>query len=779
MELTPCQLTAKKQLYDYINDYFTDEHSTKNDVCWLQAPTGAGKTFIIARLIDAVCQQHPKTAVIFLTLSQGNLPEQASDKFDKYNMDTPWKYIMAPSRNKTKAIDDPHDLIAHKKYTWIIGISSLRSNTIILDKGRWDPFVEDLGFQNQNLLLIWDEAHIGDQNQSKINEVITRTKKWFTKNNSKNNFFTLKTTATVPKKNKEKIDNIIYINDNQAEDDHLIKSEQKLIFEEDATDENHNFGQLIQKTLEKFKKVKKKYQEKKVNINPAVLIQVNGTQQKKYEEWDNHLLKIQSIIEKQNLTWAVYTNRQKKLSPNLRNKKPTLTYLAANDCEVDVIIFIYALATGWDIPRACFLLQLKELKSQTLNIQTIGRIKRNPTPGLSNIKNTVFDQYFLYSNFKEDQKIFWERKEKYKNVKIKILKENRQATHKSTPKFRRALKELLLKKEKQNIEQYAIKVIQKINYNNILRLKIKKTSANITEIHNLLELKQIWDQYAFNTNKTLKKNIEEEWINSQKNTKIYDWIWYCFFLEEQHESVIKTIKAIWNANYITNQQQFWDLTTSVKDQSLKKYILVDRVDKKQPAVELKKQKKYFPYKKCHKHQAESPQMQLPLDSISEEDRWKEWSRVLENWNQKKNLQELFICKNFLQLNIAYPITGKDKIFHKQHPDILIRFNYQQRSYTLLVEIKSLLPQKFKKYPGMISEDYHKKIKSIEESYPRISKKLYQEGECGYFFILDKTENIYNKQNITCWFNGKIFYQGNQVQKCFEEIMNINKKCHIQ
>ena len=49
---------------------------------------------------------------------------------------------------------------------------------------------------------------------------------------------------------------------------------------------------------------------------------------------------------------------------------------------------------------------------------------------------------------------------------------------------------------------------------------------------------------------------------------------------------------------------------------------------------------------------------------------------------------------------------------------------------------------------MISEDYHKKIKSIEESYPRISKKLYQEGECGYFFILDKTENIY-KQNITC------------------------------
>ena len=82
------------------------------------------------------------------------------------------------------------------------------------------------------------------------------------------------------------------------------------------------------------------------------------------------------------------------------------------------------MATGWDIPRACFLLQLKELKSQTLNIQTIGRIKRNPTPGLSNIKNTVFDQFFLYSNFKEDQKIFWQRKEDFKDFEISILEDS-------------------------------------------------------------------------------------------------------------------------------------------------------------------------------------------------------------------------------------------------------------------------------------------------------------------------------------------------------------------
>lgn len=769
MELTPCQLTAKNQLYDYISSYFSNEYLTKNDVCWLQAPTGAGKTFIIARLIDAVCQKHPKTAVIFLTLSQGNLPEQASDKFDKYNMITPWEYIIAPSRNKTKAIDDPHDLIAHQKYTWIIGISSLRSNTIILDKGHWDPFVEDLGYQNQNLLLIWDEAHIGNQSQSKINEVIARTKKWFTKNNNQNKCFTLKTTATVPKKNKKEVDNIICINNSQAEDDHLIKSEQKLIFKKDATDENNNFEELIQETLKKFKVVKKKYQEAKVNINPAILIQVNGTQQKKYEEWDNNLLKIQRIIEKQNLTWAVYTNREKKLSPNLRKKKPTLRYLAANDCEVDVIIFIYALATGWDIPRACFLLQLKELKSQTLNIQTIGRIKRNPTPGLSNIKNTVFDQFFLYSNFKEDQKIFWQRKEDFKDFEISILEDSEWETKEDQEKFRKAL-DKLYSKEKQNILQYAERKIQQISYDNILlQLKIKKTSVKNTEINNLLELKKIWDEYAFSTNKKLKKHIEKEWI-PQNNQKIYDWIWYCFFLEEINERIVQQIKDIWNAKYIINERRLFKLPPKVK---LKEYILVD--NSKTNKVDIKKEKEHFPYKKIGEDKTELQQIQLPLDSISEEYRWKAWSRELENQKKNKGLKKLFICKNFRQLNISYPIVGENNTSHKQHPDIIIRFNYQQKAYTLLVEIKSLTSGS---EHHIDKERYRGTIESIKKSYPQLSKSMYEKGESGYFFILDKTE-VTGKKNITCWFNGEIFYKGVQVCECFSKIMNINKQCLIQ
>ena len=49
---------------------------------------------------------------------------------------------------------------------------------------------------------------------------------------------------------------------------------------------------------------------------------------------------------------------------------------------------------------------------------------------------------------------------------------------------------------------------------------------------------------------------------------------------------------------------------------LKEYILVD--DSKTNKVDIKKEKEYFPYKKIGKDKTELQQIQLPLDSISEE-----------------------------------------------------------------------------------------------------------------------------------------------------------------
>jgi len=48
------------------------------------------------------------------------------------------------------------------------------------------------------------------------------------------------------------------------------------------------------------------------------------------------------------------------------------------------------------------LVQLRNVSSKTLNLQTIGRIKRNPNRDLS--KNKITDKYYIYSNYQQSIK---------------------------------------------------------------------------------------------------------------------------------------------------------------------------------------------------------------------------------------------------------------------------------------------------------------------------------------------------------------------------------------
>jgi type III restriction enzyme len=71
-------------------------------------------------------------------------------------------------------------------------------------------------------------------------------------------------------------------------------------------------------------------------------------------------------------------------------KEPNDPYsLSKNNSLYDCIIFKVAIATGWNIPRACMIIQLRSLTSQKLKIQTLGRIKRNPLKTLNKNENAM------------------------------------------------------------------------------------------------------------------------------------------------------------------------------------------------------------------------------------------------------------------------------------------------------------------------------------------------------------------------------------------------------
>ncbi len=96
-----------------------------------------------------------------------------------------------------------------------------------------------------------------------------------------------------------------------------------------------------------------------------------------------------------------------------------------NHDPTDCIIFKIGPATGWDIPRACMFLQLRNVCFKSLNIQTIGRIRRNPYPNL--IKNEVTDKYYIFSNAPKDNSLDYavyqyKVKEKFDNEQFSVIK---------------------------------------------------------------------------------------------------------------------------------------------------------------------------------------------------------------------------------------------------------------------------------------------------------------------------------------------------------------------
>ncbi|MBU4693971.1 hypothetical protein KQ878_03715, partial [Mycoplasma zalophidermidis] len=196
----------------------------------------------------------------------------------------------------------------------------------------------------------------------------------------------------------------------------LIKTEAKRNdFKVDKFLEEISDFDLLQKACEKFKEIKKAYgnaelEPSLINIHPAMLIQVKDKTEKD-ENFEQNIKEIIKILEQNNLTWVKYFSGD-KVDQNTSSIKEevSLKKISRNNSGVDCIIFKVGPATGWNIPRACMLVQLRNVSSENLNIQTLGRIKRNPNPNyfVDNddqlFENSIANKYWFYSNFEEKKR---------------------------------------------------------------------------------------------------------------------------------------------------------------------------------------------------------------------------------------------------------------------------------------------------------------------------------------------------------------------------------------
>ena len=374
-------------------------------ICEFKAPTGSGKTLMATYLISSIMErnQNDKFVFVIATPSSSSLPYFFEQKINKYKKDLPFskfdvEYIQSPSTAKSDKSEALPKIISEPNKVYIFGKSSFGKGRILSEYGIIDDFVKATIDKKYKLIYIRDEAHIGGESLDK--GTLAQN---FEKMMSEAASFVLKMTATPDFRNQ--ITKKIILTENELnnpvlnEGKYLLKTNPVVLVNKDLKNDD-----ILDSAIEKFKEIKQKYQDLNIGIKPAMLIQVDNDSTKdavKSREFKEALEKVKKKLQGANFAWVQYFGNNDKDSNRVYKNNFSLDDITANNNDIDAIIFKIGPATGWDIPRACMLLQLRKVSSSNLNIQTLGRIKRNPYPNLE--KNDVTDDYYIYSNVDNDE----------------------------------------------------------------------------------------------------------------------------------------------------------------------------------------------------------------------------------------------------------------------------------------------------------------------------------------------------------------------------------------
>lgn len=421
MKLTKIQ---QKKVDEIVSLYNSD----KSEKVEFKAPTGSGKTLMATNVISQLIHQNPNDKFLFIiaTLSSADLPKAFEQKIQQYKKGLIYtrfdvEHVESPSTNKSDNTEGTIRILPEQNKVYIFGVSSFGSRRIFTERNIISDFLEMSKDQGYKIVYIRDEAHRGT---SVRRGPTKKDREKFEELMEDHSHFILHMTATPNfEANTKKI--ILYERDlNNVDlngDKWLIKSTPVSLLDEDKVD-----TELLEDGLKEFKKIQdeyKKLREDKVFIRPALLIQVDNETKLNSVAFHDAINNIKNKLEHYSLSWAKYFGIQDKESNHSAYKNFNLLDITKNDSDIDVIIFKIGPATGWDIPRACMLLQLRNVSSTTLNTQTIGRIKRNPYPELS--KNSITDKYYIYSNAPVERNLNvykYKVKDRFANDEFAIIK---------------------------------------------------------------------------------------------------------------------------------------------------------------------------------------------------------------------------------------------------------------------------------------------------------------------------------------------------------------------
>lgn len=337
----------------------------EKDEVTFRAPTGSGKTRMMADFMNRILAQNSDVVFLVSSLSKGDLAEQNYNQFKECSDENIFPNLN-PYMVSSESSNEERLFIPEDYNVYVLPRDLYKDKSKLKDGGVLLNFLQQMTlplFGKGNCKKIWlikDECHQATNNLDDLK------KSFFTK--------VINFSATPNLSRKQHVD--VNITDKEAEEVKLIKRVE--LNEEEDLDFAEQ-GRHPETAIKKFLEIKEQYRNL-LGVNPCLIIQISN-KDKAEQEWAN-IKRILNETEFQGLKWMSIVDKKAKCETNDKLCKLGVDrwkdYAKDKHSLIDIIVFKMVISEGWDIPRACMLYQVRDTQSKQLDEQVMGRVRRNP-----------------------------------------------------------------------------------------------------------------------------------------------------------------------------------------------------------------------------------------------------------------------------------------------------------------------------------------------------------------------------------------------------------------
>ncbi len=393
--------------------------SSENKICVFKAPTGSGKTLMLAEALKRlVTERKYKNDLSFIWISVNQLHDQSKDKLEQYYEDS---RVL-----KCSDFEDLEDKKIGKNEILFFNWQSInKSGNIFIRENEQDNnlsnVVSNTKDEGREIILVIDESHHtakAEKSKEVIRDIAPKV--------------TIEVSATPQIR---EVSRIVEVDFQAVKDEGMIKKEVaiNLGIDKETINGKSTDEFIIECALKKREELVKAYKKEGSNINPLVLIQLPDAKAGVIDKKEDIIktLKDKFKITIENRKLAIYLSE--------KDNKVNLENIEKLDNETEVLIFKQAIALGWDCPRSSILVLFRDWKSIVFSIQTIGRIMRMPE--FKHYDTEELNKGYVFTNLSDveiaediakDYITVYEarRKKEYKNIDLQsvYLKRQREKT---------------------------------------------------------------------------------------------------------------------------------------------------------------------------------------------------------------------------------------------------------------------------------------------------------------------------------------------------------------